>query len=225
MTNSPETNTDGRPTELTQLKDINKRMQSGEGSVTVSAPSTLLDDDVTSINDLPDRPSRPDEFPVARSAGPQDCTVVDTLGKSKKWWDKAKHELFAQYGDEITKNLKLPRVLVTTELSSYEYLERAMEQCVKLSENEALPAEDRMDAAEVVGYLAEISGRKAKILLEIADKAQKSSVEKPPRNLPPGSAIVQVNVAAGEAQVKEKHALPAAKAAPKHVTMGPQGAA
>lgn len=181
-----------------------------------------MEDDARSIKEVPETPVRSDEHPVARAAGPQDCTVPDTLGKSKKWWDKAKHDLFAQYGDEITQNLRLPRVLVTTELNSYEYLERAMASCAQLCENDALRAEERMDAAEVLGYLSEISAKKAKILLEIADKAQKSSVEKPKRNLPPNATLVQVNVTDGKAAVQSKPGLPAARIAPKTVSMGPE---
>lgn len=192
-------------------------------SVMTSNPSTLLEDDARDDKEVPDRPLRPDEFPVGRRLGPQDVTVPDKLGKSKKWWDEAKRDLFAQYGDEITQDLRLPRVLVTTELNSYEYLERSMEQLVKLSENDSLDAQTRMDAAEVLGYLAEMSAKKAKILLEIADKAQKAKSDKPKRNLPPNATVVQVNVEGAGAQVREKAAITLPKVAPKHVTMGPQG--
>ena len=181
-----------------------------------------MEDDPRSLNEIPDRPLRPDEHPVGRALGPEDCVVVDPLGHSKKFWDQAKHDLFAQYGDEITKDLKLPRMLVTVELSSYEYLQRSMKACVDVCENDALAADERMDAAEVLGYLADISARKAKILLDIADKAQKVKADKTKRNLPP-NAIVQVNVeGAAAVKVAEKQVTLPPKVAPKQAMMGPQ---
>jgi len=217
--NSPETPTDGRPQEY-QNKN-NKLMPPGP-SVTTSCPSTLLPDDPERIKDVAERPPRPDEFPVSEvpRRKPEELIVRDKLGLSDKWWDETKRLLCEQYGELMAMDLKIPRVLVTHEIFSYDFLDRAQRQCVQMAENDALSAQDRLDAAEMLGYLADIATKKAKQLIELGEKAGRKTVDAKKRNLPPNATLVQVNVGNTSEQTKATHPLPTARVEGKQVKMG-----
>jgi hypothetical protein len=220
--NSPETDTDGRPQAFVHARILPAiREEVVLPSVNTSCPSTLMADDVTSIKDVPDRPLRDGEFPIAEvpRIKPEDLIVRDKLGMSDKWWDQTKIALCEKYGELMALDLKLPRVLITHEICSYDQLDRAQRQCVEIAENDTLPAKDRLEAAQMLGYLADIGTKKAKQLLELGEKATHKVVEQKKRNLPPNATMVQVNVNPGTPQAKPAPPLNTSRPAPKQVKM------
>lgn len=161
-----------------------------------------MPDDIIDNNKLPTEPQREGEFPiaVAKTVKPEDLQVYQKRGLSAEWWDETKREICEKYGELMATDQKLPRVLVTHEIFSYDFLSRAQRQCLEMAENDALPAADRLAAIDGLGYLAEIATKKAKQLLELGEKANRKPVEVKRRNLPPNSAVVQINLGTGQSQ-------------------------
>ena len=164
---------------------------------------------------MPDQNANVNVVPLKRPETPDDLIVKDKLRMTDQWWDKQKREVLEKYGELLSEEHRLPRILVTQEIYSYDYLERAQKCCIEIAENDALPAQDRIDACGMIGDLAEIGSKKAKMLIDVAEKANTKTSDVKKRNLPPNATLVQVNVG-GE----KPKPIVQARTEPKHVTMG-----
>lgn len=178
----------------------------------------MLDDAIDNKN-LPTEPQREGEFPITipKTVKPEDLTVYQKRGLSAEWWDETKREICEKYGELMATDQKLPRVLVTHEIFSYDFLSRAQQQCLDIAGNDCLPAEDRLAALDSLGYLADIATKKSKQLLDLAERANKKTVEQKRRNLPPNATVVQVNVAGGTVPARQISPLTTARIEPAEV--------
>jgi hypothetical protein len=156
---------------------------------------------------------------VPKTVKPEDLTVYQKRGLSEEWWNETKREMCEKYGELMATDLKLPRVLVTHEIFSYDFLQRAQKQCVDMAENDALSADERLAAIDSLGYLADIATKKSKQLIELGEKANKKTVDQKKRNLPPNANFVQVNVAGTGAEAKSVSPLSAVRNEPAAINV------
>ncbi len=154
-----------------------------------------MEGDAGSMNECPTEPQREGEhaITVPKTIKPEDLIPIKKYGLSEQWWDETKREMCEKYGELMASDLKIPRIVLTHEIFSYDFLNRGQKECLELAENKLLPTSERLAALDSLGYLADIATKKSKQILELGEKSNKKALEPKKRNLPP-STLVQVQV-------------------------------
>lgn len=118
--------------------------------------------------------------------------AIDKLGMPKEKWDRAKLMAALEFGRYMSVKV-MSRISMSTTFETLEQVNIALNIGVSLAKNEAIAAETRLTAVNIVSNAAAAHCKLTDKLLDLAEKSQEKTTQDRPRNLPPQVAL-QVNV-------------------------------